>query len=99
MHADVKGQLHDTLHARKPTALDGALVKGFEKQALPEETVQVEGDDVIYMFPKKFERQVEVLLFVASAPSIPGKKHDLDSSSKLEFAVSYSGTFGKERSE
>ncbi|PNW85872.1 hypothetical protein CHLRE_03g201900v5 [Chlamydomonas reinhardtii] len=92
---DVKGQLHDTLHARKPTALDGALVKGFEKQALPEETVQVEGDDVIYMFPKKFERQVEVLLFVASAPSIPGKKHDLDSSSKLEFAVSYSDVGGQ----
>ncbi|KXZ43972.1 hypothetical protein GPECTOR_76g793 [Gonium pectorale] len=93
--ADVKGALHDTLHARKPTALDGALVKGFEKQALPEETVPVQGDDVIYMFPKKFERQVEVLMFVASAPAIPGKKHDLSSSGKLEFAVSYTDESGQ----
>ncbi|GFR40656.1 hypothetical protein Agub_g1241 [Astrephomene gubernaculifera] len=92
---DVKGTVHDTLHARKPTALDGALVKGFEKQALPEEAVPVEGDDVIYMFPKKFERQVEVLMFVASAPTIPGKKHDLSSTGKLEFAVSYTDTNGK----
>ncbi|GIL89419.1 hypothetical protein Vretifemale_17222 [Volvox reticuliferus] len=92
---DVKGNLHDTLHVRKPTALDGALVKGFEKQALPEETVTVEGDDVIYMFPKMFERQVEVLMFVASAPAIPGKKHDLSSSSKLEFAVSYTDVSGQ----
>ncbi len=89
--ADVKGNLHDTVHVRKPTALDGALVKGFEKQALPAETVPVDGDDVIYMFPKMFERQVEVLMFVASAPAIPGKQHDLSSSSKLEFAVSYTG--------
>ncbi|EFJ41265.1 hypothetical protein VOLCADRAFT_121654 [Volvox carteri f. nagariensis] len=92
---DVKGNVHDTLHVRKPTALDGALVKGFEKQALPEETVPVEGDDVIYMFPKMFERQVEVLVFVASAPEIPGKKHDLSSSSKLEFAVSYTDVSGQ----
>lgn len=87
----MKGNVHDTLHIRKPTALEGALVKGFEKQALPEGTLPVEGDDVIYMLPKMFERQVEVLMFVASAPAIPGKKHDLSSSSKLEFAVSYTG--------
>ncbi|KAG2494781.1 hypothetical protein HYH03_007024 [Edaphochlamys debaryana] len=47
------------------------------------------------MFPKKFERQVEVLLFVASCPSIPGKKHDLSSSEKLEFAVSYRDETGQ----
>lgn len=66
-------------------------MKGTEKQSLPAETVPCEGDDLIYMFPKKFERQVEVLLFVASAPAIPGKKHDLGSSERLEFAVSYIG--------
>jgi hypothetical protein len=96
--ADIKGRVHDTLNARKPIALDGALVKGSEPQALPEEAQPVSGDDVIYMFPKRFERQVEVLMFVASAPSVPGKKFDLGSSAGLEFAVTYSGATARSHS-
>lgn len=92
---DVNGKLHDIVHARKPSALDGALVKAAEKSLLPASTVPVEGDDVLYMFPKMFERQVEVLVFVASAPAVPGRVHDLSSSSKLDFHVSYIDESGK----
>lgn len=88
------GKLHDVVHARKPSALDGALVKGSEPSLLPEGAVPQQGDDVVYMFPKLFERQVEVLVFVASAPAVPGKVHDLSSSSKLDFLVSYIGEWG-----
>ena len=142
-HTDVNGKLHDIVHARKPSALDGALVKGTEKSLLPASALPVEADDVLYMFPKvrasawmrrranprapkagpgrqregvatqhtqswsplrshkwrtplamhvqMFERQVEVLVFVASAPAVPGRVHDLSSSSKLDFHVSYIG--------
>ena len=56
--ADVNGKLDDTVYSRKPTALDGAVVRGTETQALPENFQPITGDDVIHIFPKLFIRQV-----------------------------------------
>lgn len=57
-HADVDGKLDDTVYSRKPTALDGAVVRGSETLALPENFQPVSADDSIHVFPKLFVRKV-----------------------------------------
>lgn len=58
LHADVDGKLDDTVYSRKPTALDGAVVRGSETLALPENFQPVTADDSIHIFPKLFIRKV-----------------------------------------
>ena len=79
----------DVVHKHKPSALDSALVSNADKDTWLPETKEVAGDQVIHVMPKHLDPQAEVIVFVASAPVLPGKKNDLNSSSLLDFVVSY----------
>eukprot|EP00195_Chlamydomonas_chlamydogama_P005623 CAMPEP_0202898432 /NCGR_PEP_ID=MMETSP1392-20130828/6957_1 /ASSEMBLY_ACC=CAM_ASM_000868 /TAXON_ID=225041 /ORGANISM="Chlamydomonas chlamydogama, Strain SAG 11-48b" /LENGTH=338 /DNA_ID=CAMNT_0049584357 /DNA_START=110 /DNA_END=1123 /DNA_ORIENTATION=- len=83
------GKLLDTVTIHKPSALDGAIVTNKDRAYWSEDVQDVVGDDVIHVLPKKLDPAAEVIVLVASAPLIPGKANDLNSSSKLEFVVSY----------
>ncbi|MEW5301992.1 MAG: hypothetical protein WDW36_004810 [Sanguina aurantia] len=91
---DIDGKLIDTVHAGKHTALEGAIISNLDPAQLPEELVPSRGDDVIHVFPKKFERTVEVLMLVASAPKPPGAAYDLSFPKELVFTVTYTDLSG-----
>ena len=77
------------VHKHKPSALDSALVNNADKDLWLPETKEVAGDQVIHVLPKHLDPQAEVIVLVASAPVLAGKKNDLNSSSILDFVVSY----------
>jgi len=86
---DREGNILDTVHPHKPSALEFALVSNRDKDCWLEGTQDLPGDDVIHVLPKKLDPAAEVIALVVSAPHKTGRANDLSCSSLLELVVSY----------